>query len=157
MVILVDFDSTCVTHAFPLVGKNIGAAPVLRELVKHGHSLILWTMRSNSSEVPVGIDESKVKYIVGNHLDVAVDWFNRNQIPLWGINENPEQRGWTTSPKAFGQYLIDDTAVGCPLITIEEEKPFVDWIKMYKLLVDLKILDWVKPSIVNEIIKNRNL
>ncbi len=27
----IDFDGTCVTHLFPKVGKDIGAAPVLRE------------------------------------------------------------------------------------------------------------------------------
>lgn len=34
MVIAVDFDGTCVTHEFPKVGKDIGAVPVLKELVE---------------------------------------------------------------------------------------------------------------------------
>lgn len=34
MVIAVDFDGTCVTHEFPKIGKDIGAIPVLRELVE---------------------------------------------------------------------------------------------------------------------------
>lgn len=33
MIIAVDFDGTCVTHEFPRVGKDIGAVPVLKELV----------------------------------------------------------------------------------------------------------------------------
>jgi hypothetical protein len=33
MIIAVDFDGTCVTHDFPHVGKDIGAVPVLKELV----------------------------------------------------------------------------------------------------------------------------
>ena len=32
MDIAIDFDGTCVTHEFPLVGKDIGAAPVLKAL-----------------------------------------------------------------------------------------------------------------------------
>jgi len=37
MVIAIDFDGTCVTHDFPKVGKDIGAVPVLRELVENGY------------------------------------------------------------------------------------------------------------------------
>lgn len=47
MIIAVDFDGTCVTHEFPEVGKDIGAVPVLKELVKKGHKIILYTMRSH--------------------------------------------------------------------------------------------------------------
>lgn len=36
MIIAVDFDGTCVTHEFPEVGKDIGAVPVLKELVEKG-------------------------------------------------------------------------------------------------------------------------
>ena len=32
MTINLDFDGTCVTHAFPEVGKNIGAQRVLKKL-----------------------------------------------------------------------------------------------------------------------------
>ena len=45
MYIAVDFDGTCVTHEYPKVGKDIGAAPVLKKLIKEGHQLILHTMR----------------------------------------------------------------------------------------------------------------
>ena len=44
--ICIDFDGTCVSHEFPEVGYDIGAAPVLKELVSNGHRLILFTMRS---------------------------------------------------------------------------------------------------------------
>lgn len=49
MIIAVDFDGTCVTHDFPRVGKDIGAVPVLKELVECGHKLILHTMRDAKS------------------------------------------------------------------------------------------------------------
>lgn len=45
LAIAVDFDGTCVTHEYPDVGKDIGAIPVLKELVDKGHKLILFTMR----------------------------------------------------------------------------------------------------------------
>ena len=45
MIIGIDFDGTCVKHAFPAIGDDIGAVPVLKELVDKGHKLILFTMR----------------------------------------------------------------------------------------------------------------
>jgi len=46
MIIAVDFDGTCVKHAYPEIGDEIGAAPVLKELTDCGHQLILYTMRA---------------------------------------------------------------------------------------------------------------
>ena len=34
MIINLDFDGSVVTHAYPLVGKDIGAVPVLKKLIK---------------------------------------------------------------------------------------------------------------------------
>ena len=39
MIIAIDFDGTCVYHDYPYVGKDIGAVPVLKELVAAGHKL----------------------------------------------------------------------------------------------------------------------
>lgn len=47
MIIGIDFDGTCVKHAFPRKGDDIGAIPILKELVDNGHKLILFTMRSD--------------------------------------------------------------------------------------------------------------
>ena len=112
MYIAVDFDSTCVTDNYPDVGEDIGAAPVLKELAQQNHSIILWTMRS------------------GRNLDLAVNWFKKNDIPLHGINENPDQKTWTTSPKAYAHILIDDVALGCPLIENPNGPNYVDWHKV---------------------------
>lgn len=115
-IIAVDFDGTCVTHEFPKVGRDIGAAPVLRALVKKGCRLILWTMRSD------GRDDGS------SPLSDAVAWFKKNRIPLFGINENPEQKKWTGSPKAYAQLYIDDAAFGAPLKNGKpSERPFIDW------------------------------
>lgn len=122
MIIAVDFDGTCVTHDYPKVGRDIGAVPVLKELVACGSLLILWTMRS------------------GEELEEAINWFKENNIPLWGIQTNPEQSGWTTSPKCYAQLYIDDAALGCPLTYSKFERPYVDWVDVRKLLVNTKII-----------------
>jgi hypothetical protein len=134
MIIAVDFDGTCVTHEFPGVGKDIGAAPVLKELVENGHQLILFTMRSDI--VSPKSNHGEIHSVGGNYLTDAVNWFKKNEIPLWGIQTNPDQRTWTTSPKAYAQIYIDDAALGCPLQYDKRfaERPFVDWEVVRKVL-----------------------
>lgn len=113
MIIAIDFDGTCVTHDYPSVGESIGAEPVLRNLVKNGHKLILYTMRSHDGD---------------DTLQDAIDWFKENDIKLWGVNENPEQSSWTSSPKPYANLYIDDAALGCPKVRNEETgKVYVDW------------------------------
>src|SRR6476620_5961835 len=114
MEICIDFDGTCVTHEFPKVGQDIGAVPVLKELVKNGHNLILWTMRSDKND-NTGYSVEIPEIHNGNFLTDAVEWFKSNDIPLYGIQINPQQTEWTTSPKAYAQLYIDDAAYGCPL------------------------------------------
>lgn len=140
MYICIDFDGTCVTHEFPSIGKDIGAIPVLKELVKNNHKLILFTMRSNMKDVK-SLDYN-IHSQSGNYLDEAVEWFKNNKIPLYGINVNPDQITWTESPKAYGQLYIDDAALGIPLkynINISG-RPFVDWEEVYKLLKSQNII-----------------
>ena len=136
MNIAIDFDGTCVAHDFPLVGKDIGAIPVLKKLIQHGHNLILFTMRSDV-EKPVS-DNPAIIAIGGKYLSEAIEWFYLNGIPLWGIQTNPEQSSWTTSPKAFAHIYIDDSALGCPLKYDPKvsNKAFVDWGKVEQLLLD---------------------
>ena len=62
VIIAIDFDGTCVTHAYPGLGYDIGAIKHLKQLVANGHKLILNTMRS------------------GEFLQEAVDWFAYNDI-----------------------------------------------------------------------------
>lgn len=134
-VIAIDFDGTCVTHDYPNIGKDIGAAPVLRKLVENGHHLILWTMRCDFGKLPVIGTENEIED--GNFLQQAVNWFTNNQIPLYGIQRNPTQDTWTKSPKAYAQLYIDDAALGIFLTydNLKSDRPFVDWIKVYEWLV----------------------
>lgn len=124
LIFAVDFDGTCVTHEFPKVGRDIGAQSVLKELIAHGHKLILWTMRSDNRPP---LDKHGTPQ-PPNPLSDAVAWFEHNSIPLHGVNRNPDQDSWTSSPKAYANYYIDDAAIGVPLCPgLTGEKPFVDW------------------------------
>ena len=138
MVIAIDFDGTCVTHEFPKVGNDIGAEVVLRKLVAAGHSLILYTMRSNAND-NTGYSDEVPEIHNGNFLDDAVDWFDYHKIPLYGIQTNPTQSSWTSSPKCYAHLYIDDAALGIPL-KYDKDRPYVDWIAVEKLLKERKIL-----------------
>lgn len=116
MIIAIDFDGTCVTHDYPNIGKDIGAVPVLKKIVESDHKLILLTMRH------------------GKYLDEAVKWFEDNGIGLYGINENPQQKEWTESPKVFANIYIDDAGLGIPLLYDNglSLRPFVNWVEIEK-------------------------
>lgn len=143
MIIGIDFDGTCVTHEFPKVGKDIGAVPVLKALVENGHQLVLFTMRSDIVN-PTG-EDNELHLESGNYLTDAVDWFKWHQIPLYGIQTNPTQHTWTTSPKAYCHLYIDDAALGCPLIfsldnVNHEPRPFVDWVVVASMLKKMRVI-----------------
>ena len=124
LVIAIDFDGTCVEHDYPAVGLEVeGAVETLRALSKRGHRLILFTMRS------------------GEKLEAAVRWFRDRKIELWAVNENPEQRSWTASPKVYADYYIDDSALGCPIMFIDGVRhPIVNWSKVRTMLEYNRVL-----------------
>lgn len=115
MIIAIDFDGTCVTHEYPNIGRDIGASSVIKRMVDKGHRIILFTMRS------------------GDKLQDACDWFRNNNIPLFGINANPEQHTWTSSPKPYAHLYIDDAALGVYLRyphPDDDGRPYVDWLRV---------------------------
>lgn len=119
MIFAVDTDGTTHDHRYPDLGREVpDAARVLKRLVKAGHELILFTMRS------------------GVFLDPIVAWYlNEHQIPLLGVNENPDQHTWTESPKVYAHRYIGDDALGCPLMQLAwMRRPCVDWVAVEKLL-----------------------
>lgn len=120
-VIGVDFDGTCVKHLFPETGTDIpGAAEWLQKFVMAGASLILWTCRGDK------------------YLPPAEQWFHDRYIPLWGVNKNPTQASWSSSPKALCDIYIDDRAIGCPLVPdFTTGRPFVDWSKVGPYVLEL--------------------
>ena len=125
--IAVDFDGTCVTHAYPEVGHDIGAVEILRSLVAKGHRLILCTMRS------------------GKRLEDAIRWFESNGIRLYAVNNNPEQKQWTRSRKIHADIYIDDRALGCPLYEVSSRDGriyrFTNWKRVARWLLMEGVFD----------------
>lgn len=117
----IDFDGTCVTHEYPKVGKDIGAARILEKLVNKGHLLVLNTMRDKQE------------------LEDAKKWFSNNNLPLHGVQHTPGHQTWTTSTKVYAHIYIDDAALGCP-IKNDGHRNYVDWLKVEQILMKQGIL-----------------
>ena len=120
IIIAVDFDGTIVTHDYPRIGRPVpGAIETLKEFIARGDKLILWTMRS------------------GEELDDAIRYCENNGVTFWGINENPEQKQWTKSPKAYAHVYIDDAALNATLIypAHSNERPYLDWFVVRHCLI----------------------
>lgn len=125
-IIAVDFDGTLAEHEYPEIGDEVpGAIEWLKTFQQAGAKLILWTMRSDSPEN-------------GPTLTQAVEWCRERGIEFYGVNSNPDQSSWTTSPKAYAQAYIDDAAIGCPL----RESPrygarvYVDWTVLGPMVIE---------------------
>lgn len=107
----IDFDGTIVTHEFPDIGELLPLAlDTLRDFNRLGIKLVLWTVRS------------------GDVLNDAIELLEREGISFVGYNENPAQKSWSSSPKAYCNMYIDDAAFGAPLIYPEDgSRPYIDW------------------------------
>ncbi len=116
VIIAIDFDGTIVTHKYPEIGAPVAyAIETMISLQQSGHQLILYTMRSDDK------------------LQEAVDYCKSCGVEFWGVNENPDQRHWTRSPKVYAQVYIDDAALGCPLLGEKfKNRPYVDWREVRK-------------------------
>lgn len=123
MIIAVDFDGTIVTHQYPEIGEDIGAFPILKQLIECGHQLILYTMRS------------------GDRLQEAIDHCASNGIEFIGHNINPTQSTWTDSPKVYAHMYIDDAALGTPLVhPFDAIRPYVNWNEVKVMLMQRRML-----------------
>lgn len=110
MDIAIDFDGTIVKHEFPRVGETLPKAIYwMKKFQEAGARLLLNTMRSE------------------NFLDDAVAYCRDNGIEFFGVNRNPEQDSWTSSPKVYAQLYIDDASFGCPLVFAADSRPYVNW------------------------------
>lgn len=99
MVIAVDFDGTIVEHMYPKIGNEIPfAIDTLKELIKDGHQLILWSVRENEL------------------LQEAVDWCHKRGVDFWAVNKDyPEEersKNNLFSRKLKVDMFIDDRNVG---------------------------------------------
>lgn len=123
--IAVDFDGTLCDHVFPKIGEEApDAFRVLYRLrAMDDVRLMLWTMRSDDRKGGA------------KPLTEAVEWCKARNLTFWGVNSNPEQHSWTTSPKQYAHVYIDDAALGCPLIEVPGfHRPVVDWKAVAPLL-----------------------
>jgi len=110
VIIAVDFDGTIVEHQYPQIGPDVpGAFEWLHKLQGAGALLMLWTMRD------------------GNTLAAAVDHCEAHGVTFWGINRNLGQASWSQSAKQYAHLYIDDAALGCPLVTPDKARAYVDW------------------------------
>ena len=118
-IIAVDFDGTIVSHMYPKIGiENPSAIRVLKKLIEQGHQLILWTMRS------------------GEPLNEAVAYCEERSISFLGVNSNPDQSSWTTSPKQYADLYIDDAALGCPTqFDPNTQRQWVNWRDVEAILI----------------------
>ena len=135
MIIAVDFEGTCVSKDYPKMGKTIKGAPsTLRKLAKKRHKIILYTLRSH-------LDRNKEtsEVIKSDTLQEAINWFKERNIPLYAVNENPDQKRWTSSSKLSADIYIDDKSLGVPL-KLQDSKLCVDWKKVRKLLKQRHLL-----------------
>ena len=110
VTLAVDFDNTLArsVSSYPDIGEEIPEAfRWLSIWLDKGVRLILWTMRT------------------GDGLSDALSFCAARGISFWGVNENPAQAIYPhpASRKCFSHFLIDDTAIGCPL----DDQGAVDW------------------------------
>jgi len=125
MYIAIDFDGTVVKHRYPELGEDVPmAVEVIKKLVENNHNIILYTMRS------------------GKELEDAISWYKERNIPLYGINDNPDQYEWTTSNKIWANIYIDDAALGCPLnFDKDSDRKYVNWKIVDSLLEYMGLYD----------------
>lgn len=157
MIILVDYDGTCIWQ-LPEPGYTLDEVPrvveVLNRLVRIGHKIILWTARNDSPDNPFNYfadGEPREETSLGE----AVRWFHERNILLSGINGyNNEVSFVGTSRKIHGDLLIDDLAVGVPRIYQEVDyiryqdgdlvrnyrTHCVDWRKVEEILIERGIM-----------------
>jgi len=118
LAIAVDFDGTIVEHQYPKIGPLVPNAIESLQLYQNaGLKIILNTMRG------------------GKELTEAVDFLKENGIELDGVNRADNQN-WTSSPKVYAQFYIDDAAIGVPLISEPGKRVYVDWDGVNKILFD---------------------
>lgn len=111
MIIAVDFDGTIVEHRYPAIGKEMPfATATLRQLIKDGHKLILWSVRE------------------GDLLQEAVDWCAAKGVTFYAANKDYDDDSRETnrsfSRKLKADVFIDDRNIG----------GLPDWGTIYQLI-----------------------
>lgn len=98
MIIAVDFDGVLVEDKFPEIGKqNEEMVRVIKELIKQGHEVVLWTCRADTE------------------LESAVKWCKDNGLEFCAINDNApsnkakyEKKYPNGTRKVYADFYVDD-------------------------------------------------
>jgi hypothetical protein len=128
MIIAVDFDGTIVEDKYPQIGKERPfAVATLKQLMKDGHYLILWTVRK------------------GEKLDDAVKWCEDRGIRFFAVNKDyadDELDQLHHSRKIKADLFIDDRSVtGLP-----------DWGVIYQLISQkISYEDYLHQKLTGEV------
>lgn len=134
LVIAIDFDGTIVKHNYPNPLEEVPyALKWIKSFQYSGAKIILWTMRSS-------VHWNEEAKVAGRPepLQEAVDYLLSAGVFLHGVNSNPDQSNWSTSPKAYANIYIDDAAAGCPLVLEDGAKrPYVDWTRIGPEVMDV--------------------
>jgi len=106
MIISIDFDGTCVEHAFPDIGElKPYCIETLKGLLDQEHYLILNTCREDE-----GFKINK------QYLTSAVKFMQKHGITFCGINETPREIDFRKGPafrrKVYANMYIDDRNFG---------------------------------------------
>lgn len=115
MTIAIDFDGTIVEHRYPAIGKEIPFATMtLKQLIRDGHKLILWTVRE------------------GELLDEAVEWCRARGVEFYAVNQDYDDdvpdANRNFSRKLKVSMFIDDRNVG----------GLPDWGIIYRIISEKK-------------------
>lgn len=115
MTIAVDFDGTIVEHRYPKIGEEIPfAVETLKELQKHHHKLILWSVRE------------------GQLLEEAVMWCHERGLDFYAVNRDFPEETTDNNPhfsrKLKVDIFIDDRNLG----------GLPDWGTIYDMIVNRK-------------------
>lgn len=117
MIIAVDFDGTIVEDRYPEIGKERPfAIATLKQLIKDGHRLILWSVRE------------------GSRLERAKQWCEERGVHFFAVNRDYEDDELTSmhhSHKVKADVFIDDRNVG----------GLPDWGTIYQLINNKQSLE----------------
>lgn len=117
--VAVDFDGTMVHHPGGTSlehyhkQKFIPVPDALKwcnYFIDLGIKLILWTSRGKQSG-----------------LDDAIEYMQKNNINLYGINNNIIQKSWSDSPKVHAHVYIDDNGLVPLFYPIKGKRGVVNW------------------------------
>jgi hypothetical protein len=122
MKIAVDFDGTIAEFMFPEIGPPVpGAFEWMGRWQEAGGRLILWTCRGTYGEL-------YAPELRSDRLGEAVEFCRENGIEFEVVNQDTEDRSFSSSNKAMADVYVDDAAFGCPLIPATvSSRPMVDW------------------------------